>query len=134
MKNILLLIFLTPIICFSQTSFSCDLKEQCSWNERNEDWKTCDDAYEDNSLFIMNKNETMFTHTTSEIKSTYYVKEKTNKDRSEEGFFTYEVVSDTGNEYYFIFDLKNKEVKAISMKGDNDDDWYLIRYYVKAVF
>ena len=75
----------------------------------------------------------MFTHTTAELKSTYYVKEKANTKEQGEGFFAYEVVSDIGNEYYYIFDLKNKEVKVVATKGDADD-WYLIRWYVKAVF
>jgi len=134
MKKILLLLFVTPIICFSQTSFSCNLKEQCDWNQYTESWETCADAYENNSLFEMNKNETMFVHTTETRKSTYYVKKsRYTQEEQEEGFFAYDVVSDVGNKYYFIFDMTNKEVKSISITGD-EDEWYLTRWYVKSIF
>ena len=134
MKKILLLLFITPIIGFSQTSFSCNLKEQCDWNEYAENWETCADAFENNCLFEMNKDETMFVHTTATMKSTYYVKKsRYTQEDQEKGLFTYDVVSDTGNKYYFIFDMTNNEVKAISTSGDKDD-WYLIRWYVKSIF
>ena len=134
MKKILLLLFITPIICFSQTSFSCNLKEQCDWNKYTESWETCADAYEDNSLFEMNNDETMFVHTTEKIKSTYYVKKsRYTQEQSEDGFFAYDVVSDAGNKYYFIFDMTNKEVKGLSIAGD-EDEWFLTRWYVKSIF
>ena len=64
----------------------------------------------------MNKDETMFTHTTSEMKSTYYVKKlRYTQEQQEEGFFAYDVVSDSGNKYTFTFDMKNKEVKGLSI-------------------
>ncbi|MGY8951411.1 MAG: hypothetical protein ACKVJW_06475 [Flavobacteriales bacterium] len=134
MKKILLLLFVTPIICFSQTSFSCNLKENCAWNEYTASWETCDDAYEDNCLFEMNNDETMFVHTTETIKSTYYVKKsRYTKEDQENGIFSYDVVSDAGNQYYFIFDITNKEVKAVSTSGE-EEDWFLIRWYVKSIF
>ena len=134
MKKLLLLLFVAPIICFSQTSFSCNYQERCSWNSYTETWGNCSDAYEDNSLFVMNNLETMFIHTTVDQKSTYYVKEVAyTKEQSDKGFFAYEVVSDAGKEYYFIFDMTNKEVKAVSTSGDVDD-WFLVRWYVKSVF
>ena len=133
MKNLLLLLFITPIICFSQTSFSCNLKEFCDWNEVTEEWEETGDPFEDHSLFVMNKDETMFTHTTSEMKSTYYVKKSRHtQEEQEEGFFTYDVVSDVGNEYYYIFDMKNEEVKAIT--EDENGNSILIRWYVKSIF
>ena len=134
MKKILLLLFVTPIICFSQTSFSCNLKENCDWNEYTANWETCTDAYEDNCLFVMNSEETMFVHTTETIKSTYYVKKsRYTKEDQENGIFSYDVVSDAGNKYYFIFDITNKEVKAVSTSGE-EEDWFLVRWYVKSIF
>ena len=133
-KLLLLLLFVTPIICFSQTSFSSEYTQQCDWNHYEGNWDDCGDAYEYNSLFVMNKDETMFTHTTSEMKSTYYIKsieyseEEANKD-----LYSYEVVSDVGNEYFFIFDFKNKEVRAVSTRGE-EEDWYLIIWHIKSIF
>jgi len=81
----------------------------------------------------MNKDETMFVHTTSTIKSTYYVKKsRYTQEEQEEGFFAYDVVSDAGNKYYFIFDMANKEVKTIT--EDENGSSILIRYYVKSIF
>ena len=133
-KSLFLLLFVAPIICFSQTSFSCHYVEVCAWNSYEESWENCTDADKDNSLFVMNSSETMFTHTTTDAESTYYVKEAVyTKEQSDKGFFAYEVISDAGNAYYFIFDMTNKEVKAVSTSGDVDD-WYLLRWYVKSIF
>jgi len=128
-KLLLLLLFTTPIICFSQTSFSCNLKEFCDWNEYKDTWEDDCNPFEYNCLFVMNKDETMFVHTTATMKSTYYVKEKLS---GEDNQFTYEVVSDVGNEYYYIFDVKNEEVKAIT--EDENGNSILIRWYVKSIF
>ena len=134
MKKLLLLLFITPFISFSQTSFSCNSKEQCNWNKYDKDWLTCGDAYENNCLFEMNKDETMFVHTTPKMKSTYYIKKyRYTEEQANESFFAYDVVSDTGNKYYFIFDMKLKEVKAVYTSGDVDD-WYMIRWFVKSIF
>ena len=133
MKKILLLLFITPIICFSQTSFSCDLKEFCDWNEYKETWENDCNPFEYNCLFVMNKDETMFVHTTETMKSTYYVKKsRSTQEEEDEGLFTYDVVSDAGNKYYFIFDMANKEVKTIT--EDENGSSILIRYYVKSIF
>lgn len=129
MKKLLLLLFVTPIICFSQTSFSCDLKEFCDWDEVTEVWENDCDPFEYHCLFEMNKDETMFVHTTPTMKSTYYVKEKLS---AEDNQFTYNVVSDVGNEYFYIFDVKNEEVKAIT--EDENGNSILIRFYVKSIF
>ena len=128
-KLLLLLLFVTPIICFSQTSFSCDLKEFCDWNEDNNTWERDCNPFEDHSLFVMNKDETMFIHTTSTMKSTYYVKEKLSEEDNQ---FSYNVVSDVGNEYFYIFDVKNEEVKALT--EDENGNAILVRWYVKSIF
>ena len=65
-----------PTILFGQTFLSCNLKEYCAWNEVTEAWEMDCDPFENNCLFEMNEDETMFVHTTSEMKSTYYIKEK----------------------------------------------------------
>ena len=129
MKKILLILLFVPFIGHAQTSFSCNYKEFCDWDELNEVWERDCDYFENHCLFEMNDAETMFIHTTEKMKSTYYVKEKlSGKDNQ----FTYNVVSDVGNEYFYIFDIKNKEVKAIT--EDENGNSVLIRWYVKAIF
>ena len=128
-KIILILVFIIPFIAFGQTSFSCDYREYCYWNEVSGNFEDCK-GYEEASLFTMNKDETMFTHTIESMKSTYYVKNKIENDDDE--YFAYDVVSDVGNEYRYLFDFKNEEVKA--MYEDEDGDSVLIRWYVKSIF
>lgn len=78
----------------------------------------------------MNEAETMFTHTTETMKSSYYVTGR--EYDSEYDVYTYLVTSDVGNKYYYIFDLKNKEIRALIK--DENDNLQLLRFYVKAIF
>ena len=119
-----------PFISFSQTSFSTNYKEQCDWNQYTSNWETSCVGDDASSLFVMNSDETMFTHTTESMKSTYYVD---SKESGDDGIFTYRVTSDVGNKYYYVFDMKAKEVKAASTRGE-ESEWYMVRWYVKAIF
>ena len=65
----------------AQVSFSCTYREYCSWNDYTEQFVDCS-GFEESSLFVMNESETMITHTTESIKSTYYVTGR--KDRTSE--------------------------------------------------
>jgi hypothetical protein len=77
----------------------------------------------------MNEAETVFTHTTETMKSSYFVKSR--EYDKENDVYTYYVTSDVGNDYYYIFDLKNKEVRVLIKKEDKIE---LLRFYVKAIF
>ncbi|MDG0972896.1 MAG: hypothetical protein P8O07_01945 [Crocinitomicaceae bacterium] len=114
----------------AQVSFSCTYREYCEWNDYTESFETDCNGYEDVSLFVMNKSETLFTHTTETRKSTYYVTER--EYDSVNDVYTYSVKSDVGNSYYYIFDIKNKEVRAVYV--DVNGKTQLIRFYVKAIF
>ncbi|MGB9701261.1 MAG: hypothetical protein ACPL1A_00890 [Candidatus Kapaibacteriota bacterium] len=113
----------------AQVSFSCNYREYCDWNEKTQKFETKCDGYEESSLFVMNKNETMFTHTTPEMKSTYYVDKKEYDEQND--VYTYDVTSDVGNKYFYIFDVKNKEIRAVF---EQDGKTILLRFYVKAIF
>lgn len=118
-----------PTLIFCQTSFSCNYKEISVWNDATETFDVDVSAFENNSLFVLNKDRTMFTHTTETLKSTYYI---TEREKEDEDIYLYFVISDVGNEYLYMFDFKNREVKATG--NDKDDNLYMIRYYVKAIF
>ena len=77
----------------------------------------------------MNKAETMFTHTIETLKSTYYIDSKEYDKKND--VYTYNVTSDVGNKYYYIFDPKNKEVRAVFTK---ENKIVLLRFAVKAIF
>ena len=113
----------------AQTSYSCTYREYCNWNEKLGDYETECRGYEESSLFVMNANKTLFTHTTEKMKSTYYVKKT--EYREDYNVTLYYVVSDVGNEYVYIFDPDNKEIRCLAEADDYDT---MIRFYVKAIF
>ena len=76
----------------------------------------------------------MITHTTSELKSVYYIKSIENiQEDPEDLLFKYEVISDVGNEYLMYFDLSNEQIRILSIKGEIED-WYMHVLSVKSVF
>jgi hypothetical protein len=114
----------------AQVSFSCYYREICEWNNEEKTFDNCK-GYEESSLFVMNKSETMFTHTTEDNKSTYYVDKKTYDEKS--NVWIYTVTSDIGNKYLFVFDPKNKEIRALVLDSDMNQV-LMIRFYVKMIF
>lgn len=113
----------------AQVSFSCYYREYCAWNDALENYENDCNGYEEASLFVMNKEETMFTHTTESLKSTYYVQSKEYDKENE--VWTYDVVSDTGKKYFYIFDPKNNEIRVLA---DQDNYNTMIRFLVKSIF
>lgn len=130
-KKIFYLFFIIPFLSFSQTSMSCDYKEVCDWISDDQVWSNECSGNETSSLFVMNKAETMFVHTTSDLKSTYYI---TSKESGKDGKFTYNIVSDVGNKYYAIFDLENNEIRFVYLEPDDSKEWFMVRWYIKAIF
>jgi len=112
----------------AQISFSCTYRQYCVWNEYTENFENCE-GYEESSLFVMNDNETMFTHTIETMKSTYYVDSR--EYDQEKDIWLYSVKSDVGNKYLYIFDPKNKEIIALYIK---DGKAMGIFFTVKAIF
>ena len=130
MKNLLALMVLmiTATMLFAQTSYSCYYREYCDWDGDQEKFVDCE-GYDESSLFVMNADETLFNHTTESMKSAYYV--KTSEYDAVNDVWQYDVTSDVGNEYIYIFDKKNKEIRVLVVK---DDKIIMIRFYVKAIF
>lgn len=131
MKQLILLIALIAMgltNANAQTSFSCTAREYCYWNEKTEKYENCE-GYEESSLFVMNEAETMFTHTIEKMKSTYYVDSKEYDTKND--VYTYNVTSDVGNKYFYIYDVKNKEVRAVF---NSEGKTVLLTFTVKAMF
>ena len=130
MKNrILTLVFLAiTAITYAQTTFSSKSVELCIWNDKYENFNDCYGSQFDNSVFVLNENEDMLIHKTSEMTSTYYI---TNTE-SEEDFVTYNATSDIGNEYIIMFDIEKRLIKFMGV--DEDGTMYLLMYGIKAVF
>lgn len=127
-------ILLLTIFCFwitksiTQTSFSCTYRQYCVWNEMTKEFENCK-GYEENSLFSLNKDETMFTHTIESMKSTYYVNSK--KYDKIKDVWSYSVTSDVGNKYLYIFDPKNKQIRAVY---ETVEQTMMVVFSVKAIF
>ncbi len=128
MKTIIFLLILISSCAGAQTSFSCYHREDCGWNEVNQKFDICE-GRDEYSLFYINEQETIITHTTYEQKSAYYVDGKEYNDSKK--LWMYEVTSDVGNKYIFAFDPRNAEVRCVFKK---DEETFLVRFYVKAVF
>lgn len=112
----------------AQTSLSCNYRQYCDWNVTTEKFENCK-GYDDSSLFVMNKAETMFTHTTETDKTTYFIESKEYDKKND--VYTYEVTSDNGNNYFYVFDPKGEEVRILF---DDKGKSKLIIFTVKAVF
>jgi hypothetical protein len=127
MKKITLLLLLTlfSFTIKSQISVSCSYRETCYWNSSTQAFDICS-GYSEKGLFEVNKRETMIVHTINNITSTYYVKRSSYDEEYKSSVF--EVVSDVGNYYTFIFDAKNQLVKIL-----RQDDT-LVMFYIKSVF
>lgn len=124
-KIFLILTILCTFKMYSQLSLSCNYKELRYWSETKETFED-GKAWEENSLFEINKNQTMITHTTDEGSSTYYIKSSSYEDDIMTA--TFQVVSDNGNKYVMFFDAKNRLIKVIGA------DEILIIFYVKSTF
>jgi len=129
-KGILIFLFSALITSAieAQTSFSCIYRQYCHWNPNSEEFENCE-GYEESSLFVLSENETMFSHTTESLKSTYFVTSK--EYDAEKEVWAYDVTSDVGNDYYYIFDPKNKQVRAVYSA---DGETLMVVFTIKAVF
>ncbi len=113
---------------FAQTSFSCVYREYCVWSDYKKKFVDCE-GYEESSLFVINDNETIFTHTIDEMKSSYYVTSR-EYDAKEE-IWSYQVTSDVGNKYLYVIDPKNKQIRGFYLR---DGKTMLVVFTIKAIF
>jgi len=109
----------------AQIFASCTHRDYFTYNQYTEEFEY-QSGYDENSMFKINTNLTMFEHTTPDISSTYYVS-KSEFDEST-GTLSLEVVSDVGNEYHYTFDIDDDEIRVIYKR---DGDIKLLRFTVK---
>jgi hypothetical protein len=63
------------------------------------------------------------------MKSTYYVNSKEHDE--EKDVWSYQVTSDVGNQYQYVFDPKNKQIRVLYVA---DGKAKLVVFTVKAIF
>lgn len=118
MKRLLIIVF-ALISCtyyaHAQIYVSCTHRDYYTYNETEEDLEY-EGGYDENSMFEINKELTMFKHTTPTMTSAYYA---SSSDYDEEdNTLSMDVTSDVGNSYVYIFDFKSNSVKILYNKDD----------------
>ncbi len=127
----LFLVFITLSIRAQSTlHMSTSYKQICYWNPSASLFDKCGTNDEYPSLFTLNGDETMFTHTTKDIKSSYYISKR--DYISSCSCYSYAVTSDVGNKYTFIVDLEKDAVKILSSGHKDENDDYDIIFTIKS--
>jgi hypothetical protein len=136
MKRVLIVMFMM-VLCSSyarsqsNNNFSTSYKNECWWNSNTEKYDKCSGS-DESSLFSINSGKTMIHHTTKTISSDYYVSK--NEYDSKNDVYTYDVKSDVGNKYFFIFDEKNNQVRVVGNNKTSEGKTYMHVYTVKKMW
>jgi len=121
------IISLSSYLGFGQLSITISSKEIKKFNHNTETYDSYSKAVFDNSIFILNKNEDVLLHKTSEYNRTYYLTFSNNDD----DIYTYNAIDDSGVEWIILFDFKKNLLKLMLT---SDDGIFLILYEIKSVF
>ncbi len=109
----------------AQLNISTEKRLTAYWDDDDEEWVLLTEK-EDNTLFHFNESMTMFTHTTATISSTYYIKSKEYDGSAQR--YDMSIVSDVGNKYTMVIDVKNSNLRFIYTKGDMT---YAVQHNIK---
>ncbi len=112
---------------YAQLSISTDERIDAYWSDTDDEWVILSEK-ENATLFEFNADFSMFTHTTTTIKSTYYVKSKPSYNEARERY-EMEVVSDVGNKYTMIIDIADSNLRFIY---DREGTTYAVRHHIKS--
>ncbi|WP_044115468.1 hypothetical protein, partial [Anaerophaga thermohalophila] len=126
--TICLLTFLS-INVFAQMNISTNFRQDGIWDDEKEEWSIFSTDDEEITFFEYNKDFTMFKHTTASITSAYMIKSQKYDEENER--YEFDVVSDVGNKYYMIFDLKNENVRFIY---EREGSLFLVQHSIKRVW
>ena len=129
----LLLFFLTCIAWYgvhAQTTYiTSEQKQVCHWDSTEQKFSICTAQEEFQCMFTLNAEQTMFTHTTPGIKSSYYIQSK--KYEAESDCYDYEVTSDVGNKYKFIIGNNAANVVILSTGHEIMSNDYIVKFTIK---
>jgi hypothetical protein len=132
MKSKLFLVFLMSILSvslFAQMNISTNFRQDGIWDKEKEEWTIFSTNDEELTFFEFNKDYTMFKHTTASITSAYMIKSQKYDEENER--YEFDVVSDVGNKYFMIFDIKGENVRFIY---ERDGELYLVQHSIKKVW
>ena len=130
-RNLLLtaLILMFSLQLKAQMNISTNLRQDGVYNEVSKEWEVISTDDEVLTFFEFNKDFTMFKHTTASITSAYMIKSSEEDKKREQ--WELDIVSDVGNKYVMIIDLKNDNVRFIYK---NDDKMYMVHHTIKKVW
>lgn len=131
MKKLMLALgtVLFSIQLFAQMNISTNLREDYTWDEETEEWELISSDEEELTFFKFNKELTMFKHTTPSITSAYIINSYEYDEENDQ--YTFEVMSDVGNEYTMILDEKNENIRFI---GESEDGTFCVRHTIKKLW
>jgi len=114
---------------FAQLNVTTDYRQEYSYNTDKKEYEELGKGRADATFFEFNKDFTMFKHVTTTITSSYTIK-STAKD-TVANHYEFEVMSDVGNHYLMILDLKNESMRFIYTL---DDVIYMVRHRIKKAW
>jgi len=125
--TILILSFVT-FECIAQIYISTNLIQFAIFNEKTREYDLIGEK-EEITFFEFNKQFTFFKHTTPTITSAYTI--KSSKEDKVNERWEFDIMSDVGNSYYMILDLKNNNIRFIYTKNGSI---YLLQYSIKKLW
>lgn len=126
--TICLLTFMS-ISVFAQMNISTDLRQDGIYNTETEEWEILSTNDEELTFFEFNKEFTMFKHTTPTMTSAYLI--KSHEENKELEQFELSIVSDVGNKYFMIIDVKNENVRFIY---EREGSLLMVHHRIKRVW
>jgi len=132
MKKIIftLIIILCGIQSISaQMHVSTNLKRGSVFNETTEEYDLLYEDKEELTFFEFSKGFTMVKHTTPTITSAYTIKSSTEDVENER--WELDIMSDVGNKYLMILDMRYNNVRFIYKKNGST---YRIEYSIKKLW
>lgn len=131
MKKIILLgiLFLLTTIVFGQFHVSTNLRSDYTWDKENKDWELESEDEDSLTFFEFNKDFTMVKHTTSTTTSGYLIKSQEHDERDGNNQYIFIIISDVGNKYIMIYDVKNSNIRFIT-----DDLSKMIKFKIKSTW
>lgn len=112
---------------FGQFHVSTNSRIDYTWDKESEDWQYKSKDEESLTFFEFNKEFTMVKHTTSLSTSGYLIKSQEHDEENENNQYIFSVVSDVGNKYIMIYDVKNENIRFIP-----DDFSKMIKFKIKS--
>lgn len=108
---------------------STSLRRDAVFNLKTQTYDLIGEDHEELTFFDFNQELTMFKHTTPSITSAYIIK-STVEDKEHERW-EFDVISDVGNKYLMILDVKNNNIRFIA---EREDGTYLVQHTIKKIW